>query len=72
MVQTHKVIPGTVAPSQSVQQAVNMKSTIHCHHVVCGSHVNLMPGSRNDTCGIITIIVCVPPLFLTHYTKINK
>ena len=40
MVQIHKKIPGTVARSQSVQKAVNMKSTIHCHHVVCSSHTH--------------------------------
>ena len=80
MVQIHKVILGTVAQSQSVQKAVNMKSTIHSHHVYCSSHTHphVIAYESNSrfmewTLGTPVVCdyhcVCVPPLILTHSTK---
>ena len=74
MVQIHKVIPGTVAQSQSVQKAVNMKSTIHSHHVYCGSHTHPPVIAYESNSRFLLWYynyhcVCVPPLILTHPSK---
>ena len=74
VVQIHKVIPGTVAQSQSVQKAVNIKSTIHSHHVYCGSHTHPHVIAYESNSRFLLRYynyhcVCVPPLIQTHPLK---
>ena len=83
VVQIHKVIPGTVALSQSVQKAVNMKSTIHSHHVCSSSHTHphviayesnsrFMEWDIGHTCGLwLPLCMCTTPYSNTPF-KTNK